>query len=443
MTYQALIVLGALLFAGCSQTTANTKPSSAADAADTGLALAGDPINSTLPGNALGNYIVNPDGTRTYVGDVASADAPAASASGSEAFTPLHDADAAAQPIDTSGEASIEDLTGLETPSDTDVAVDDSASDAADEPASDPVSDSDDRSTDVADSDSGSDLDVDDDDSVATADDTDTAPVDDGWGSSDAADVASTHPEPEPDVVATPIVPPTPSWDDIAGTDEPVEPPPAPRYEFTTQQVYAAAANQPGLSSWTVIPMAHFRRADRHVVIAWPALNSSGNTVDATVVGICLEENGDTLESCGDRWVVRDSTESAAALRNALGGSDYEVLGRSNGSPLNSLGSDLEQLGNRFVSAVGQRNGSAARAAAMEFTQLLPLERVAFDNDVAQLLWMAARYNGRLEHEGTTRNGDTATLTFAVRRSIFRIQTIRATAEQVDGTDRWIVTSYR
>ena len=107
------------------------------------------------------------------------------------------------------------------------------------------------------------------------------------------------------------------SWSDYE------EPEPMRSSQVTTDQVYRAVQELRGLSTWEVVPFAHFRRELRHVVVAWPAINSAGQVVDATVVGACLEEaaNG-SLEQCGQRWVVSDRSASIAALEAALGGSD-------------------------------------------------------------------------------------------------------------------------
>lgn len=213
----------------------------------------------------------------------------------------------------------------------------------------------------------------------------------------------------------------------------------------TTREVLRAVGNLRGLSSWTVIPFAHFRRGDRHAVVAWPAINSAGELVDATVVGICLEETEDGgLEECGRRWVVREQAASRAAMVEALGGSDYQVVGRSSGMALDDIGPRLASLGTEFSNAVSNGNRSGASRAAVAATRLLPLNRVAYENGVARLLWAAARHEGRLDHVSTVRNGNSATLTFHVRRGIFRLQTITATAQPINGnTDRWIITSYR
>jgi len=217
------------------------------------------------------------------------------------------------------------------------------------------------------------------------------------------------------------------------------------RAHATTAEVLQAASQLRGLSGWTIIPFAHFQRGDRHAVVAWPAINSAGRLVDATVVGICLEENGDgELEECGRRWVVRNAATSRAATAEALGGTDYQVMSRSSGVALDDLGPRLASLGTQFSRAVAARNSAGARQAAMSVTRLLPLDRVAYENGVARLLYAAASYNGSLEHVSTVRNGDSATLTFHVRRGILRLQTITATASPVNGnTDRWIITSYR
>jgi hypothetical protein len=203
--------------------------------------------------------------------------------------------------------------------------------------------------------------------------------------------------------------------------------------------------NLPGLRTWTVIPFAHFQRGNRHVIVAWPAINSRGQLVDATVVGICLvQDDSGALVEEGRRWVVRDVGAARSALQRALGGSDYELVEREAGVPLDRLGPILSGLGTQFAGAVAQGNRQGARATARNFAALLPVERVAFENGVAQLLWMAARHRGRLEHVRTVRNGDEATLTLDVMRGRRRMRTIRARArEEAPGTDRWVIVSYQ
>ena len=219
---------------------------------------------------------------------------------------------------------------------------------------------------------------------------------------------------------------------------------PARSSQVTTEQVYQAAAELRGLDTWEVIPFAHFRRGLRHVVIAWPAVNSSGEVVDATVVGACLEESADgsNLEQCGQRWVVRDRSDAAAALEEALGGSDYEVVSVQSSATLSQLGPQLERLGNEFVSAIDDDNFSEARRKAQAFAAMLPAEEIAFDNSLAQLLWMAARYNGRIEHVSTENHGSTATLTFDVSRGFMRVRTIQVIAQQTN-SGQWIAVEYR
>jgi len=212
----------------------------------------------------------------------------------------------------------------------------------------------------------------------------------------------------------------------------------------TTSEVLQAVGSLRGLAGWTIIPFAHFQREDRHVVVAWPAINSAGQLVDATVVGICLEETDTGLEECGRRWVVNDQSTSRAAVVEALGGSDYRTMTGQVGTPLDELGPRLSRLGTDFTQAVSSRNRNAARVAATAFVRMLPVDRVAFNNDLAQLLYLAANYNGRLEHERTVQNGETATLTFTVRRGIIPMRTITATARPVSGSsDRWVLVSYR
>jgi hypothetical protein len=75
---------------------------------------------------------------------------------------------------------------------------------------------------------------------------------------------------------------------------------------------------------------------------------------------------------------------------------------------------------------------------------MLPVERVAFENGIAQLLWAAAHHNGRLHHVDTLRQGDRAVLTFHVMRGRRRFRTIRADARRVNARDdRWVIERYQ
>jgi hypothetical protein len=217
-------------------------------------------------------------------------------------------------------------------------------------------------------------------------------------------------------------------------------PPPA-----TSAEVLRAVDGLQGLSSWTVIPFAHFRRGDRHVVVAWPAINSAGRLVDATVVGICLEQaTPGVLQERGRRWVVREPQAARAAMIEALGGEDYEVLDRDDGLALDQLGPQLSRHGSEFVEAMDAGDRAGARRAATAFARMLPLERVSLENGAAQLLWAAATHHGRLELVDTVRQGDTATLTFEVLRGRQRFRTIQARARRVvPGRDVWVLESYQ
>jgi hypothetical protein len=213
----------------------------------------------------------------------------------------------------------------------------------------------------------------------------------------------------------------------------------------TSAEVLQAVESLPGLASWTVVPFAHFRRGDHHVVVAWPALNSAGQLVDATVVGVCLVETATgALEECCRRWVVRDAETARASLVQALGGDDYEVLDRVDGFPLDELGPRLSRLGSAFVAAMDAGDRAGARQAAAQFANMLPLDRVSLENGAAQLLWAAATHHGRLEHVDTLRQGDTAAITFNVLRGRQRFRTIQALARQVAGRpDVWVLESYQ
>jgi hypothetical protein len=378
MTRFAALLVAALLAVACSATTSRPQRPAAAASSAAAASAAG---NSTLPSNALGNYLVAPPAVPG-----ASTEAPVAAAPATEppdAFAPLHDAEAAARPVGDGAPAASSVFTDLEP--------------GALVPASAPA--------------------------APAA----PAPV---------ASAPSAPAAPAP-VASGPSAPAAPA--PVASA------PSAPVRAFSTADVLEAAFGLPGLDGWTVVPMAHFRRGERHAVIAWPALDAAGRTSDATVVGICLEPNAaGVLEECGRRWVVRAPSESAAALARALGGADYEVVTRPEGAPLDELGPRLAELGSAFAEAVSRGDRFAAQRAGAAFVSMLPVERVAFDNDVATLLYMAARHDGRLQHVATERQGEVATLVFRARRGFLTVQTIEATARPVRGNgDLWVLADYR
>jgi hypothetical protein len=259
--------------------------------------------------------------------------------------------------------------------------------------------------------------------------------------------------EPEPIAAAEPIFIPAQPPAEAAETDDSAlasswTEEPAREQGFVSQvsheQVLRFAESLPGLDSWTVVPFAHFRRGDRHVVIAWPALNSYSRSVDATVVGIPLIETADgRLEAAGQRWVVRERALSLEALTAALGGEDYEVIGRDAGVALDQLGPSLSQLAEQFSRAVSSGDRLGARQAAIAFTGLLPMDHLSLENSAARLLWAATQYGGTLQHRSTVRRGEEAEITLDVTRGFLRYTTVRATARPVDGDDRWIVVDYR
>jgi len=208
--------------------------------------------------------------------------------------------------------------------------------------------------------------------------------------------------------------------------------------------VIDAVSALPGLQGWTVIPLAHFERERRHVVVVWPAIDAASELVDATVVGVCLEQTAEgRFDEVGRRWVVREPAESRRAIEAALGGPDYRVVGRSAGVPLDVLGSRLSSLAEAFASAVRGRDREAARSAASSFSELLPIERVAHEPAVAELLWLAAARSGRLELGRTERRGGEAVLTLRLLRGGAALRTVTATARQVPGApDLWVISSY-
>lgn len=384
MRTSATLFVVAMLFAGCSTRATQTEVLSPHEHR---------PVNTIRPGNAIGNSLVVPEPFEGIGEDTRRAGLPSTTTSSSapdwqasaEPFRPL----SGDRSAESSSSATPAQILGLEP------APTGSTSSTAGEPAS-----------------------------------------DDGGASQPVAEPGN--------VPATVVTSDAPSWSDITATPAPMEPQ-EPDSQVTTEQVYLAAGALPGLSTWTVVPLAHFRRGLRHVVVAWPAMNASGETVDATVVGICLEEGLDgDLAQCGSRWVVNDRASATTALVQALGGADYEVVSRQSSAPLDALGPSLAELGNDFVDAVDRGDSTTARRLAVTFAQMLPVEQVAFDNDLAQLLWMAAEYGGRLEHVSTERSGQVATLTFDVSRGWFRVRTIRVSARTVNSDPtQWVVVDYQ
>jgi hypothetical protein len=204
---------------------------------------------------------------------------------------------------------------------------------------------------------------------------------------------------------------------------------------------FAVAARLDGLARWTVFPVAHLRRGARHVVVVWPAIDSDGRLVDATVVGVCLVEGPDGgLVQEGRRWAVRDAAAARAATVHALGGESFDAVTRSDGVPLASLGPALAAAASGFSTAVHARENAAAARAVRALASLVPVERAAFENVVARLLWLAATHRGGLRHVRTTRDGERATLVLDVVRGDRRVRTVAAGARRVPGgPDRWLV----
>jgi hypothetical protein len=259
--------------------------------------------------------------------------------------------------------------------------------------------------------------------------------------------------EPLPEQPAAAPNDPVPSEapsDPLPGPEEPTasepEPPAAEvRAPATSAEVLAVVSHLNGLEGWTVIPLAHFRRGSRHALVVWPAINSRGQLVDATVVGVPLEQGDDgALSEAGSRWVVREEGPSRASLVSALGGADWEVVDRGEGLPLDQLGPGLGSLAAEFSQAVAAGRRPAALEAAVAFSRLLPVERAGFESSVARLLWMASAHSAALEHQVTQRQGDRAQLIIRVVRGSLAIRTITATAAPVEGhPDRWVVESYQ
>lgn len=250
---------------------------------------------------------------------------------------------------------------------------------------------------------------------------------------------------------ATTVAPSSPAGDG-EGAPAPERPQPPGETAETTSEAPASSAEAievvshlRGLEGWTVIPLAHFRRGRRHALVVWPAINSRGLLVDATVVGVPLEQGDDgELAEAGRRWVVRELEPSRAALAAALGGGDWEVIDPRSGVPLEQLGPRLGTLATEFSRAVAGGARDEALAAAIAFSRLLSIERAAFEPSVARLLWMASSHSATLEHLETQQQDDRARLTLRVVRGGLSIRTLTATAVPVNRQpDRWVIESYQ
>lgn len=210
------------------------------------------------------------------------------------------------------------------------------------------------------------------------------------------------------------------------------------------ERVYGAVKELGGFGDLAVIPLAHFSRGARSVVIAWPALRASGELAGSTVYGFCVEDQNDgSFASCGQPWVVNEVTSSTFALERALGGSDYEVVSNQTSASLDNIGVRLTELGNTFVEAASEGDGEVQFRTAQEFLQMLPVEDVAFDNSLVALLVAAARGN-KVFHNIKTETGDLfANITMEVRLNRTATNVMSLTAQHDESSsNRWRVVDY-
>ena len=119
--------------------------------------------------------------------------------------------------------------------------------------------------------------------------------------------------------------------------------------QTSSAQAYTFIKDLGEFQGQALVPIAHFRRGSRQVVIAWPLLSSEGDVItSANVYGVCLEETSNGLEQCGI-WEVKERASSTAALEAALGGSDYHVVNSQSRASLDDLCTNLTVIGNASV----------------------------------------------------------------------------------------------
>jgi hypothetical protein len=215
--------------------------------------------------------------------------------------------------------------------------------------------------------------------------------------------------------------------------------------EEDNERVYGAVKELGGFEDYSVIPLAHFRRGARSVVIAWPALTPTGDLGGTAVYGVCVEERGDgSYHSCGQRWLVNEINASTHALESTLGGSDYEVVSNQASASLDSIGDRLTTLGNSFVTAASEGDGEDMFGTAQEFLQMLPVEDVAFDNSVVQMLVNAARAEKEFLHIKTETGDLLATITMEVRfnRTATNVMSLTAQRDSLGSSDWTVVDSW-
>lgn len=208
------------------------------------------------------------------------------------------------------------------------------------------------------------------------------------------------------------------------------------------ERVYLAARELGGFSEDEVVPMAHFRRGNRNVVVFWPALSATGELTSSAVYGVCVEAYEDgSFDSCGPMWNIVEVTSAAAELESALGGSDYEVVDEQSTAELAQLGDQLVEHGNDFVRAAASGDRDSLFRSAQEFVRMLPVEDVAFDNTIAYLLVNAAR-SGKAFRSMKTETGDLlASITFNVSENVQGAEAYNLIAQQSQG-DQWRIVDY-
>lgn len=170
------------------------------------------------------------------------------------------------------------------------------------------------------------------------------------------------------------------------------------------------ARSLPDFRGWTLVPVAQFHRGLRHAIVVWPAISPGGIVEDDDVVGITLERTADGSYRLADTPGSRDvwnsrwrdhGSGSISPVARELGGSDVEVRERSEGAPLDELGALLESTTHAFAAEVSRGNRDLARRAAVEFSRLVALEQVVFDDWPWNILQKAATGRLQIQHLGT------------------------------------------
>jgi hypothetical protein len=227
-----------------------------------------------------------------------------------------------------------------------------------------------------------------------------------------------------------------------AGFDHPNSPNANSSVDIIAPALERALATLPAYQGWTLIPMVELQRGQRVVVVFWPALSPEGEISAPNVFAMAFDQlDISTYQPLGNRIPIRDRAQAQTDIINALGGNDFTVRPRYTGARLDRLGPELVEHFRVFSDAASMGDRTRAVQAGISLSRLLPLDRVAYENSAAQLLWYATRYSLNYQTY-TLPQGSTATVVIDVMSGTNVYRRLDAQcAPSTDNPQRWVVVN--